>query len=201
MKKIIVWFVTLLFFVSFAAYAIKVNAEEVIENDVVENEIVEEEQEEENVENDEPIVEETTPEVDNTPTTDDNTQEEVDKVPTVIEEKAKEITDYIIAAVVAFLGSSTFYAIVKALTSKAVKALSEKVKQLEEENKISKEAKELYEKKIKELETQLVNATYKMDEVLEKITNILEIDEQKQKQMAELLEKLLPPVDDIKEGE
>ena len=53
--------------------------------------------------------------VDNTPTTDDNTQEEVDKVPTIVEQKTKEITDYVIALVVSFLGSSAFYLIVKLL--------------------------------------------------------------------------------------
>ena len=143
--------------------------------------------------------------VDNTPTTDDNTQGEVDKGPTIIEDKAKEFTDYIIALVISFLGSSAFYAIVKALTKKGINALTSKVAALDEQNKISKEAKDLYENKIAELEKQLNQATDKMDVVLGQITNYLEVDANKQKQMAELLEKLLPPLtikdSDIKEGE
>ena len=131
--------------------------------------------------------------VDNTPTTDDNTQEEVDKVPTIIEDKAKEFTDYIIALVISFLGSSAFYAIVKALTKKGINALTSKVAALDEQNKIA------------ELEKQFNQATDKMDVVLGQITNYLEVDANKQKQMAELLEKLLPPLTiedpEIKEGE
>lgn len=135
-------------------------------------------------------------EVDNEPTTDDNTQEEVDKVPTIIEVKAKEFTDYIIALVISFLGSSAFYAIVKALTKKGINALTSKVAALDEQNKISADAKKEYENKIAELEKQLNQATDKMDVVLNQIANYLEIDEQKQKEMAELLEKLLPPLNE-----
>ena len=117
-------------------------------------------------------------------------------MPTVIEEKAKEIADYIIAAVVAFLGSSTFYALVKALTNKGIKALQDKVKELEEQNKISKEAKEEYEKEIKKLNKTLNDATEKMDVVLTAITEYLEVNEEKQKEAALLLEKLLPPLNE-----
>lgn len=187
MKKIVLGIFVLLFMFAFAFTNVKVDAEEIVEEDT-------------------PTIEEQTPtnppindeEVDNTPTTDDNTQEEVDKVPTIIEDKAKEFTDYIIALVVSFLGSSAFYAIVKALTKGGIKVLTDKVKQLEEENKISSQAKELYESKIAELEKQLSQATDKMDVVLGQITNYLEIDQQKQKEMAELLEKLLPPLNEDK---
>lgn len=136
--------------------------------------------------------------VENTPTTDDNTQGEVDKVPTIIEDKAKEFTDYIIALVISFLGSSAFYAIVKALTKKGINALTSKVAALDEQNKISADAKKEYENKIAELEKQLIQSTDKMDVVLNQIANYLEIDEQKQKEMAELLEKLLPPLNEDK---
>lgn len=137
-------------------------------------------------------------EVDNTPTTDDNTQEEVGKVPTIIEDKAKEFTDHIIALIVAFLGSGAFYTIVKALTKKGINALTSKVAALEDQNKISADAKKEYENKIAELEKQLNLATDKIDVVLDKICERLEIDEQKQKEMAELLEKLLPPLNEDK---
>lgn len=136
--------------------------------------------------------------VDNTPTTDDNTQEEIDKVPTIIEEKAKEFTDYIIALIVAFLGSGTFYTIVKALTKKGISTLKDKVTALKEQNEISANAKIEYENKIAELEKHLNQATDKMDVVLNQIANYLEIDEQKQKEMADLLEKLLPPLNEDK---
>ena len=143
--------------------------------------------------------------VDNTPTTDDNTQEEVDKVPTIVEQKTKEITDYVIALVVSFLGSSAFYLIVKLLLKKIINALTKKVDELENQNKISANAKIEYENKLAELEKQFNQVTDKMDVVLDKICERLEVDEEKQKQMAELLEKLLPPLtiedSDIKEGE
>lgn len=250
MKKIIIWIVTLIFFVAFTFTAIKLNAAELNVKYTQSNEegtftlTLLEENKYELVavplgETDETIIRGTYKYydeelniitlylsdivfdtfqlndethtwdfyeiVDNTPTTDDNTQEEVDKVPTIVEQKTKEITDYVIALVVAFLGSSTFYAIVKALTKKGINALTNKVTALEDQNKISANAKIEYENKIAELEKQLNQATDKMDVVLGQIANYLEVDANKQKQMAELLEKLLPPLtiedSDIKEGE
>lgn len=193
MKKIIACIIVYLLMVVFMFTAIKLNAAEIVENEPTQEEVVN------------PDVDNVTPPVDNTPNTDDNTQEEVDKVPTIVEEKTKEITDYVIALVVAFLGSSTFYAIVKVLTKKGINALTNKVAALDEQNKISADAKKEYENKIAELEKQLNQATDKMDVVLGQITNYLEVDANKQKQMAELLEKLLPPLtiedSEIKEGE
>ena len=187
MKKIVLGIFVLLFMFAFTFTTVKVDAEEIVEEDT-------------------PTIEEQTPtnppindeEVENTPTTDDNTQEEVDKVPTIIENKAKEFTDYIIALVISFLGSSAFYAIVKALTKKGINALTSKVAALEDQNKISADAKKEYENKLAELEKQLNKSTDKMDVVLNQIANYLEIDEQKQKEMAELLEKLLPPLNEDK---
>jgi lipoate-protein ligase A len=125
-------------------------------------------------------------------------------VPTIIENKTKEITDYVISLVVAFLGSSAFYAIVKAITSHGARILKDKISELEKQNQISQKAKEIYEAKIADLENTLVDATEKIDVVLEQFTKYLELDAAKQKQAAELLEKLLPPVDNNdnkKEGE
>ena len=201
MKKIILWIVTFLFIMAFAFTAIKVNAEEIVEEDTP---TIEEQTPTNPPINDEEV-DNVIPPIDNEPTTDDNTQEDVDKVPTIVEQKTKEITDYVISLVVAFLGSSTFYAIVKALTNRGIKALTKKVEELEKQNKISNEAKIEYENKIAELGNQLNAATDKMDVVLDKICELLEVDEEKQKQMAELLEKLLPSLtiedSDIKEGE
>lgn len=175
MKKIIVWIITLMFFVAFAFTAIKVNAEEL------------------NVEEETPTIEEVVEEP---------TDEEI--TPTIIENKTKEITDYVISLVVAFLGSSAFYAIVKAITSHGSRILKDKISELEKQNQISQKAKEIYEAKIADLENTLVDATEKIDVVLEQFTKYLELDAAKQKQAAELLEKLLPPVDNNnnkKEGE
>ena len=193
MKKIIACIIVYLLMVVFMFTAIKLNAAEIVDNEPTQEEVVN------------PDVDNVTPPVDNTPTTDDNTQEEVDKVPTIIEDKAKEFTDYIIALVISFLGSSAFYAIVKVLTKKGINALTNKVAALKEQNEISANAKIEYENKIAELEKQLNQATDKMDVVLGQITNYLEVDANKQKQMSELLEKLLPPLTieepEIKEGE
>ena len=182
MKKIIACIIVYLLMVVFMFTAIKLNAAEIVDNEPTQEEVV-------------------NPDVDNVTPPVDNTQEEVDKVPTIVEQKTKEITDYIIALVVSFLGSSTFYAIVKALTKKGINALTNKVKELEKQNKINQEQKEFYENKIEELKNQLNKSTEKMDVVLDKICERLEVDEQKQKQMAELLEKLLPPLNNEEEGE
>jgi hypothetical protein len=193
MKKIVLGIFVLLFMFAFAFTTIKVDAEEIVEEDTP---TIEGQTPTNPPINDEEV-DNVIPPVDNEPTTDDNTQEEVDKVPTIIiEEKAKEFTDYIIALVISFLGSSAFYAIVKVLTKKGINALTSKVAALDEQNKISADAKKEYENKITELEKQLNQATDKMDVVLNQIANYLEIDEQKQKEMAELLEKLLPPLNE-----
>lgn len=192
MKKIIACIIVYLLMVVFMFTAIKLNADEIVDNEPTQEEVVN------------PDVDNVTPPVDNTPTTDDNTQEEVDKVPTIIENKTKEITDYVISLVVAFLGSSAFYAIVKAITSHGSRILKDKISELEKQNQISQKAKEIYEEKIADLENTLVDATEKIDVVLEQFTKYLELDAAKQKQAAELLEKLLPPVDNNdnkKEGE
>ena len=185
MKKIVLGIFVLLFMFAFAFTTIKVDAEEIVEEDTPTIE--------EQTSTNPPINDE---EVDNVIPPVDNTQEEVDKVPTIIEDKAKEFTDYIIALVVSFLGSTAFYAIVKALIKKGINALTSKVTALEDQNKISADAKKEYENKIAELEKQLNQATDKMDVVLDKICERLEIDEKKQKEMAELLEKLLPPLNE-----
>lgn len=200
MKKIVLGIFVLLFMFAFAFTNVKVDAEEIVEEDTP---TIEEQTPTNPPINDEEV-DNVIPPVDNTPTTDDNTQEEVDKVPTIIEEKAKEFTDYIIALVISFLGSSAFYLIVKLLLKKVINALTNKVNALEDQNKISADAKKEYENKIAELEKQLNLATDKIDVVLDKICERLEIDEQKQKEMAELLEKLLPPLnkdENKKDGE
>ena len=139
-----------------------------------------------------------------TPVIDESEQEQPDNFEVVVKDKTKEITDYVIALVVSFLGSSAFYAIVKAITSHGSRILKDKISELEKQNQISQKAKEIYEAKIADLENTLVDATEKIDVVLEQFTKYLELDAAKQKQAAELLEKLLPPVDNNenkKEGE
>ncbi len=139
-----------------------------------------------------------------TPVIDESAQEQPDNFEVVVKDKTKEITDYVISLVVAFLGSSAFYAIVKAITSHGSRILKDKISELEKQNQISQKAKEIYEAKIADLENTLVDATEKIDVVLEQFTKYLELDAAKQKQAADLLEKLLPPIDNKenkKEGE
>ena len=181
MKKIILGIFVLFFMISFAFTSVKVKAEEVVE----ENETIVD------VESETPVI-------------DESAQDQTEDLEVVVEDKTKEITDYVISLVVAFLGSSAFYAIVKAITSHGARILKDKISELEKQNQISQKAKELYEAKIEDLENTLVDATEKIDVVLEQFTKYLELDAAKQKQAAELLQKLLPPVDNNdnkKEGE
>lgn len=131
-------------------------------------------------------------EVDNTPTTDDNTQKEVDKVPTIIEEKAKEFTDWIIALVVSFLGSSAFYLIVKAILNKTIKILKDKIAVLTKSKDESEESKKEYEKKIDGLENTINKLIENNDVLLNFVREKLEVDAAKEQKMAELLSTLLP---------
>lgn len=181
MKKIILGIFVLFFMISFAFTSIKVKAEEVVE----ENETIVD------VELDTPVI-------------DESAQDQTEDLEVLVEDKTKEITTYVISLVVAFLGSSAFYAIVKAIISHVVRVLKDKISELEKQNQINQKSKEMYEAKIEDLENTLVNTAEKVDVVLEKFIKHLEIDEAKQKQAADLLQKLLPPIDNNdnkKEGE
>lgn len=112
--------------------------------------------------------------------------------PSILETKAKEFTDWIIALVVSFLGSSAFYLIVRAILNKTIKLLKDKVVALNENKDISEESKKQYEQKIKELEDKINKLIENNNELLNFVREKLEVDAEKEQKMAELLSTLLP---------
>ena len=111
--------------------------------------------------------------------------------PSILETKAKEFTDWIIALVVSFLGSSAFYLIVKAILKKTINTLKDKVTALTENKNISEESKKAYENKINELENTINKLIENNDKLLNYVREKLEVDAEKEKKMAELLDTLL----------
>ncbi len=117
---------------------------------------------------------------------------ETDEEPSILETKAKEFTDWIIALVVSFLGSSAFYLIVRAILNKTIKILKDKVAVLTKSKDESEESKKEYEKKLDRLENIINNLIENNNELLNFIREKLEVDAEKEQKMAELLSTLLP---------
>ena len=148
-------------------------------------------------------------------TTDDDTEEIVidennideivengstDKI-TVIVEKASEIKDWIVAFVVSFIGSGSFFGMILAIVRKISSNANSKIKELEKEAKISKEQAELAREQLeiltKKIETDYIPAMQKSVGI---VNDYLEIDKKKTEQVNELLEKIVIPGLDFKEG-
>ena len=139
---------------------------------------------------------------------DNETQEIVENaeengITKVIIEKASEIKDWIISIVVAFLGSGAFYGLIYSITKRILERTKEKIKELEQEAKLSKEQAEQARKCLLEL-TEKVETVYlpALENSVVIIQDYLEIDKKKTEQVNELLEKIvLPGLDNIsKEG-
>lgn len=174
MKRIWIFSILLLTIISFTLTRVKINAEETVEDEIKEEITIPEEEQETPIIPDEPVIEE----------------------PSILETKAKEFTDWIIALVVSFLGSSAFYLIVRAILNKTIKLLKDKVAALNENKDISEESKKQYEKKIEELESTINKLIENNNELLNFVREKLEVNAEKEQKMAELLSTLLP----VKEG-
>lgn len=128
-------------------------------------------------------------------TTEDTTifedEESVDE-PLFENEKLDEFADWIIALIVSFLGSGAFYGLFRTILNGTIKTLKNKITELEEKNKISSEAKILYEEKINKLENKLNEYLDKNQVLLDYIEKKTKIDEEKIKKTNELLSELLP---------
>ena len=169
MKRIWIFSIVLLTIISFTFASVKVKAEETVEDEIKEEITIPEEEQEMTTIPNEPVIEE----------------------PSILETKAKEFTDWIIALVVSFLGSSAFYLIVKAILKKTINTLKDKVTALTENKNISEESKKAYENKINELENTINKLIENNDKLLNYVREKLEVDAEKEKKMAELLDTLL----------
>lgn len=144
---------------------------------------------------------------DDPPLQDEEIQEAVEtaekeKLTTIIVEKASELKEWVIAFVVAFLGSGSFFGLVLALVKKVNDAAKIKIKELEKQAKLSKEQAEQAQKYLAEL-TEKVETVYMpaLEKSVSIIQDYLEIDKKKTDQVNELLEKIvIPGLDQITEG-
>lgn len=125
--------------------------------------------------------------------------EPVIEEPSILETKAKEFTDWIIALVVSFLGSSAFYLIVKAILRKTINTLKDKIAVLTKSKDESEESKKEYENKIDVLENTINKLIENNDELLKFIREKLEVDAEKEQKMVELLNTLLPAEEGAKD--
>lgn len=118
-------------------------------------------------------------------------EEQVEE-PVFEEEKLQELTDWIVALIVSFLGSGAFYGIFRAILNGTIKTLKAKLVELEEKNKISSESKLAYEEKINNLEYKLDEYLGQNQVLLDYIQTKIKVDEEKVKKTNELLEQLMP---------
>ena len=120
-------------------------------------------------------------------------EEEIEiEEPLFEDEKLEELTDWIVALIVSFLGSSAFYGILRAILNGTIKTLKEKIGELEEKNKISSDSKLAYEEKITQLEYKLDEYLGQNQVLLDYIQTKIKVDEEKVKKTNELLEQLMP---------
>lgn len=127
---------------------------------------------------------------------------EKEKLTTIIVEKASELKEWIVAIVVAFIGSGSFFGLVLAIVKKVNDAAKIKIKELEKQAKLSKEQAEAAQKYLAEL-TEKVETVYMpaLEKSVSIIQDYLEIDKKKTDQVNELLEKIvIPGLDQITEG-
>jgi hypothetical protein len=127
---------------------------------------------------------------------------EKEKITTVIIEKASELKEWIVALVIAFIGSSSFFGLVYAIVKKVSDAAKLKIKELEKEAKLSKEQAEAAQKCLAEL-TEKVEKVYMpaLEKSVTIIQDYLEVDKKKTDQVNDLLERIvLPGLNQLTEG-
>lgn len=124
---------------------------------------------------------------------DDEVQEQKQ---TEIEKVLNDVKNYIIALIVAFLGSGGLMAIAKAIIDKwfsiKQKELELKVGQLEEDKKIATEEKDLIVSQFAELKQHFFKVLEQNVILCDYIKTKIKVDEEKEQQINKLLEELLP---------
>lgn len=124
---------------------------------------------------------------------DDEKQEQEE---TEIEKVLNDVKNYIIALIVAFLGSGGLMAIAKIIISKwfdvKQKELQLKVDQLEQDKAIATEEKDLIVSQFAELKQQFFKVLEHNVMLCDYIKTKIKVDEEKQQEINKLLEELLP---------
>lgn len=139
-------------------------------------EIIEEEKQEEVIENETPL-------------------------PDSIETNLNKIFDWIVAWFAGLIGSGMFYAILNLFLKKTKKSLTDKIAALKNQNKITTEQKDAFEKKVNEYHLKIDEVLKDNKLLLETINKYIEIDQEKAKKATEILSDFKTKIENENKGE
>lgn len=134
-----------------------------------------------------PIVEEKQP-------SDDATGDEssnLDAIKEMLKQNKSTVEDTIVALVVSLMGSMAFSIVIRLTLNKTIRSLREKIAVLEQINKVSNDAVNVYCAAIDELKTQMNEYNIKNEQRAEQVQQLLQLYEKNKEQSAILVNKLL----------
>lgn len=139
-----------------------------------------------------PIVEEEQQPSDNP--SDDTTGDDssnLDAIKEMLKQNKSTVEDTIVALVVSLMGSMAFSIVIRLTLNKTIRSLREKIAVLEQINKVSNDAVNVYCAAIDELKTQMNEYNIKNEQRAEQVQQLLQLYEKNKEQSAILVNKLL----------
>ena len=131
--------------------------------------------------------------VDAPPLTKDDLQELEEMI---IDPMSLKIESWITSFLVSLLGSGAFFGVIRMVLNKIIKALKNKISELEKQNKITAEQRDEAIKFAENLGIKYDNLMNKVDDLTNYMRKNYNVDDEKVKKCDELLEKILPKQDE-----
>lgn len=134
-----------------------------------------------------PIVEEKQPSED----ANGDESSNLDAIKEMLKQNKSTVEDTIVALVVSLMGSMAFSIVIRLTLNKTIRSLREKIAVLEQINKVSNDAVNVYCAAIDELKTQMNEYNIKNEQRAEQVQQLLQLYEKNKEQSAILVNKLL----------
>lgn len=134
-----------------------------------------------------PIVEEEQPSED----ANGDESSNLDAIKEMLKQNKSTVEDTIVALVVSLMGSMAFSIVIRLTLNKTIKSLREKIAVLEQINKVSNDAVNVYCAAIDELKTQMNEYNIKNEQRADQVQQLLQLYEKNKEQSAILVNKLL----------
>lgn len=115
----------------------------------------------------------------------------LDAIKEMLKQNKSTVEDTIVALVVSLMGSMAFSIVIRLTLNKTIKSLREKIAVLEQINKVSNDAVNVYCAAIDELKTQMNEYNIKNEQRADQVQQLLQLYEKNKEQSAILVNKLL----------
>lgn len=115
----------------------------------------------------------------------------LDAIKEMLKQNKSTVEDTIVALVVSLMGSMAFSIVIRLTLNKTIRSLREKIAVLEQINKVSNDAVNVYCAAIDELKTQMNEYNIKNEQRAEQVQQLLQLYEKNKEQSAILVNKLL----------